>query len=194
MRTDPLRKLAGLRAGVRVSLRIDGPQGPTDRIGLVLALDDDVLLVEDRAGTEHEISRSSIRLARLVPTVARGRNPRHAPPEMLLAMTKDPALGLPEAEETEGSPARWIARLSDVVDHLDDSAVVPLPSEPGTAITAACGESRGLVNGEWAAMRLVAYADLEPLAAWAARRNARNVVLTSPVPAAELRNLGLEQL
>ncbi|MDO5499740.1 MAG: hypothetical protein Q4F67_08675 [Propionibacteriaceae bacterium] len=188
MRNDPLTHLPGVRPGVRISLRIVGPDGPTDRLGLILALSDDELTVEDRRGVRHTIPRDRVRLARLVPTVARGRNPRHAPPELLTALAHDPVLG-PPAE----SPC-WIARLCDLVDHLDDSEVTPLPGTPDTGTTAARNSSRGLVNGEWAAFRLADGGDLEALAAWAARRNARNVVATSPLADARLEALGLARL
>lgn len=187
MRTDPLQ-IPGLRIGRRVSLRVEGSDGPTDRIGLVVGLDDSGLTLEDRTGRRVRVARESVRLARLVPTVARGRNPRHAPAELLRALAADDDLGAPDGA------ACWIARLCDLVDHLDDSEVAPPPGRADTRETAVRGESRGLVNGEWAALRLVEADALEPLAAWAARRNARNVVLTSPLPDRALESLGLARL
>lgn len=193
MRNDPPARLPGLRVGARVSLRLVSPDGPTDRVGRVLSLSDDSLAVEDRSGVRHVISRASVRFARVVPTVARGRNPRHAPPDLLVALAHDPAL-VDDPAADASTPACWIARLCDLVDHVDDSGVTPLPGTTDPARTAACGDSRGLVNGEWAALRLVTSAELEPLAAWAARGDARNVVLTSPLAAGELIALGLEPL
>lgn len=161
-------------------MRLEGPDGATDRIGLVLAIDADTLALEDRQLTVHRIDRSQIRLAKLVPTVARGRNPRHAPTDLLRRLAADESL------EPAGGVC-WIARLCDLVDHLDDSGVHRL-----SPTSAAYADSRGLVNGEWAALSLKAAADLVPLAAWAARHNARNVVLTSPLPETDLSRLGLE--
>ncbi|WP_432559037.1 hypothetical protein [Granulicoccus sp. GXG6511] len=188
MRTDPLQNLDGLRVGVRVSLRVDTADGAADRLGLVVALDEDDITVEDRAGRVHVVGRADVRLAKLVPTVARGRNPRHAAPEVLRAMAADPRLATPPEADC------WVARLSDLVDHLDDSGVTPLPGTTDTRTGAARAESRGLVNGEWAAFHLVEADSLEPLAAWAARRNARNAVLTSPLPDHVLEAVGLARL
>lgn len=191
MRTDPLSALAGVRPGLRISLRMETPDGPADRIGIILGLDDHELRLEDRAGQTHRIARASVRFARLVPTVARGRNPRHASPDMLRALAHDPGL----AHDPERTPDRcWIARLCELVDHLDDTGVSTAPGEMDTRTRAARGDSRGSVHGEWAAARLMAAADLDPLAAWAARRNARNVVLTSSLDDETLRSLGLEPL
>lgn len=193
MRNDPPARLSRLRVGVRVSLRLAGPDGPTDRIGRVLSLSDDSLAVEDRSGVCHVIPRATIRLARIVPTVARGRNPRHAPRDLLMALAHDPALAADPPDGTR-TPDCWVARLCDLVDHADDTGVTSVPGTTGRARTAASGHSRGLVNGEWAALRLVTATDLQPLAAWAARRNARNVVLTSPLAPGELTALGLQAL
>lgn len=182
MKPDPLHRLPHDLVGRRVSVRLQTPAGDSDRIGLVLALDAATLTLEDRAGDIHLIDRATIRLARLVPTVARGRNPRHAPADMVTALARDLAL------QPFDGPC-WIARLCDLVDHLDDSGV-----RRDSASTATRGESRGLVNGEWSAFRLASATDLRPLAAWAARHNARNVVLTSRLPASTLAELGLQQL
>ncbi|WP_425309916.1 hypothetical protein AADG42_14515 [Ammonicoccus fulvus] len=188
MRKDPLQNLPGFRTGVRVSMRIVDHDGAADRLGLVLEVDDDSVVVENRAGEQERIDRSTIRLAKLVPTVARGRNPRHAPRELLEALAHDAVLGAPAGS------ACWIARLGEVVDHLDDAGVRPVPGQSDTRTAAGRGESRGLVNGEWAAVRLAAAEDFDALAAWAARRNARNVVVTSGLSEEALSNLGLERL
>lgn len=79
MRKDPLQNLPGFRTGVRISMRIVDHNGTSDRLGLVLEVDEDSVLLENRAGDRERIARATIRLAKLVPTVARGRNPRHAP-------------------------------------------------------------------------------------------------------------------
>lgn len=193
MRTDPLQNLMGLRIGARVSLRSEVAGELVDRIGLVVDLDGTGLTLEDRTGREHRLTRSQIRLARLIPTVARGRNPRHAPPDLLRTMVSDPALGGPPGAAVEASEC-WIARLCDLVDHLDDTQVTPLPDQHDTRTAAAYATSRGMVHGEWAALRLLEAAALEPLAAWAARRDARNLVLTSPLPAGVLTGFGLQRL
>lgn len=185
MRTIPWDKF---RVGVRVSLRVTGADLPTDRVGLVVDSDDATLTLEDRSGQLHRIQRAQVTHARLVPTVARGRNPRHAPPQMLQALAADPILAAPAGATC------WIARLCDVVDHLDDTGVNPLPQQQSTQQYAGREQSRGLVNGEWAALRLVEADSLNLLAAWAARRSARNVVLTSPLPPRVLRELGLALL
>lgn len=182
MRTDPLNDLPEDLPGRRVSLRLESADGLTDRIGLVLSVDAATLTLQDRTGVIHPIARGAIRWARAVPTVPRGRNPRHAPAAVVTALARDPVL------EPFGGPC-WMARLCDLVDHLDDSGVRRL-----TATTATRGDSRGLVNGEWSALRLATATDLRPLAAWAARHNARNVVLTSRLPDAELTGLGLQQV
>jgi hypothetical protein len=169
-------------------MRVETPEGTADRLGLVLALGPDHVVLEDRAGVRHRVERATVRLARRVPTVARGRNPRHAPPDLLRALAADAGLGAPV-----GAPC-WIARLCDLVDHLDDTGVTPPPGHADTRGFAARDGSRGLVNGEWAAFRLVEAESLEPLAAWAARRNARNVVLTSSLPTEVLDDLGLALL
>lgn len=187
MRTDPL-EIPGLRIGTRVSVRVEEPDGPADRIGLVVALDGTGLTLEDRRGRTLRVPRDAVRLARLVPTVARGRNPCHAEPGLLRALAGDERLGAPAGADC------WIARLCDLVDHLDDGGVTPPPGRSDTRESAACRESRGLVNGEWAAFRLVEASSLEPLAAWAARRNARNVVLTSTLPDRLLEERGLARL
>lgn len=187
MRTDPLQ-IPGLGVGTRVSLRVEEADGPADRIGLVVELDEAGLTLEDRTGRLVRVARDAVRLARLVPTVARGRNPRHAPPAALRALAADEQLGAP------AGAACWIARLCDLVDHLDDSGVTAPRGRADTRESAASGESRGLVNGEWAAFRLAETNALEPLAAWAARRNARNVVLTSSLPDRALEGLGLARL
>ena len=187
MRKEPLQNLPGFRTGVRISMRIVDHNGTSDRLGLVLEVDEDSVLLENRAGDRERIARATIRLAKLVPTVARGRNPRHAPREMLEALAHDPVLEAPTGS------ACWIARLGDVVDHLNDAGVRPVPGQD-TRSAAARGASRGLVNGEWAALRLAAAEDLDALAAWAARRNARNVVVTSALSDDVLGNLGLERL
>lgn len=188
MRTDPLQNLPDLRIGRRVSVRIQEPDGPTDRIGVVTGLDESALTLEDRSGRVHRVARDSVRLARLVPTVARGRNPRHAAPPVLRALATAAELGAPAGS------ACWIARLCDLVDHLDEAGVTPLPGRENTREGAAIGASRGLVDGEWAAFRLMEADALDPLAAWAARRNARNVVVTSPLPNGVLEELGLAPL
>ena len=179
---DALTTLPPALVGRRLSLRLALPDGPTDRIGLVLSLDATTITLEQRTGAVRTIERRHILKARVVPTVARGRDPRKAPAELLRAMAHDPSL------EAFSGPC-WIARLCDLVDHLDDSGV-----RRSTADTVVRGDSRGLVNGEWVALRLAAPGDLVPMAAWAARRNARNVVLTSGLPAADLLSLGVEPL
>lgn len=182
MRNDPLSALPVDLVGRRVSLRVALPGGPAGRMGLVLAVTPTTLTMEHRTGTVQTVERASIQYARVIPTVPRGRNPRHAPADQLTALANGPGL--------DAFPGRyWIARLCDLVDHLDDSDVHPLAST-----TAARGDSRGLVNGEWSAMRLAARSDLAPLAAWAARRNARNVVLTSGLSDETLVSLGLDPL
>lgn len=182
MRNDPLEALPSDLTGRRIVVRVAAPDGLTDRIGLVIALDAEQLTLERRTGVIETVERRRIRQARLVPSVPRGRNPRHAPADQLIALAHDAALNA-----FPGS--HWIARLCDLVDHVDDSGVRRL-----TPTSAACGDSRGLVNGEWSAVRLAAPADLMPLAAWAARLDARNIVLTSGLPADVLAGLGLEQL
>lgn len=181
MRSDPLRDLPDDLVGRRVSVRLEVPGGLTDRIGLVVAVDQAHLTLEDRTGGVQAIARRTIRSARVVPTVARGRNPHRASADLITALARDPVL-----QPAEGP--YWVARLCDLVDHLDDSGVRRL-----TATTATCGSSRGLVNGEWAALQLADAADLRPLAAWAARRNARNVVLTSALPEETLTAMGLRK-
>ncbi len=188
MRKDPLQNLPGFRTGVRISMRTVDEERASDRLGLVLEVDEDSVVIENRAGERQRIDRATIRLAKLVPTVARGRNPRHAPREMLEALAHDAELGAPA-----GSMC-WIARLGDVVDHLDDAGVRPIPGQSDTRSAAVRGGSRGLVNGEWAAVRLAAAEDLDALAAWAARRNARNIVVTSGLSDDVLSSLGLERL
>jgi hypothetical protein len=168
--------------GRRVSVRVAIPDGLADRIGLVLGVDALRLTLEHRTGTILTIERSGIQHARVVPTVPRGRNPRHAPADQLTALAHDPFL------DAFPGPC-WIARLGDLVDHLDDSGVRRL-----TPTRATRGDSRGLVNGEWSAVRLAAPADLVPLAAWAGRRDARNLVLTSGLPHDVLTGLGLERM
>lgn len=182
MRNDPLDALPADLVGCRIALRVALHDGITDRVGLVLAIDAAQLTLEQRAGIVATVERSDIRYARVIPTVPRGRNPRHAPVDHLTALAHDPSLS------AFPGPC-WIARLSDLVDHLDDAGVRRL-----TPTTAARGDSRGLVNGEWSAVRLAAPADLPPLAAWAARHNARNLVLTSALPHEALTELGLERL
>lgn len=182
MRNDPLQALPANLAGRRLSMRVALPDGPADRIGLVLAVDAERLTLERRTGAVETIERSRIHLARLVPTVPRGRNPRHAPADQLSDLAHDPSL------DAFPGPC-WIARLCDLVDHVDDSGVRRL-----TPTSAARGDSRGLVNGEWSAVRLAASADLVPLAAWAARRDARNLVLTSGLAHDVLTSLGLDEL
>lgn len=188
MRKDPLQNLPGFRTGVRISMRTVDHRGASDRLGLVLEIDDDSVVLENRAGDRERIDRATIRLAKLVPVVARGRNPRHAPREMLESFAHDAELGAPA-----GSGC-WIARLCDVVDHLDDAGVRPVPGQSDTRSAAVRGDSRGLVNGEWAAGRLAEAEDFDGLAAWAARRNARNIVVTSELPDDVLSSLGLERL
>lgn len=195
MRSDPLRNLDGLRVGVRVSLRVVSTDGAADRLGLVLDLDDSTITVEDRAGRVHVIPRQDVRIAKRVPTVARGRNPLHADPTQLRSLAQDATLTAPDPTVTAPDEVRyWVARLCDIVDHLDDSGVTPPPGQADTATHAARGASRGLVNGEWAAFQLADADALTPLAAWAARRNARNVVLTSALPDNVLDDLKLIRL
>ena len=182
MSTDPLTALPPALVGRRLSLRLALPEGPTDRIGLVLALDATTLTLERRNGAVEQVPREQIRLARVIPTVPRGRNPLHAPEEFLRALAHDPGL------ESFPGPC-WVARLGDLVDHVDDAGV-----RRPTATTAVRGESRGMLNGEWSALRLAAADDLRPLAAWAARRDARNVVLTSGLSDDDLLRLGLVPL
>lgn len=182
MRNDPLSALPVDLVGRRIAVRVALPDGLADRIGVVLAVDPLGLSLERRTGAVETVERSLVRHARVIPTVPRGRNPRHAPPRQLTALAHDPSL-----DAFPGSC--WIARLGDLVDHLDDSDVRQL-----TPTTAARADSRALVNGEWSAVRLAAPADLVPLAAWAARRDARNVVLTSRLSPDVLAHLGLEPL
>lgn len=181
VRHDPLDRLEGVRPGVRLSLRLQSSQGLTDLIGLVEQLTDDEVLITDRHGVRHRVPRSDLRFARLIPTVPRGRNPLAFDPAGLRALAYHDWLA--------GRGDCWVARLADLVDHLDDSAVTPVARDRGTS-----RESRGLVNGEWAAIRLADAADLEPLAAWAARRNARNLVLTSDLADPTLGELGLTRV
>jgi hypothetical protein len=182
MRNDPLAALPRDLVGRRLSLRVAFPDGTADRIGLVVAQDPTTVALEQRSGAVQVIERSLIQHARIAPTVPRGRNPRHAPADLLTALAHDPSL--------EAFPGPyWIARLCDLVDHLNDSGV-----RRPTATTAVRGDSRGMVNGEWAALRLATPGDLVPLAAWAARRDARNVVLTSGLPEDALLRLGLARL
>lgn len=182
MRNDPLDALPADLLGRRIAVRVQLPDGLADRVGLVLAVDPAALTLEQRTGTVRTIDRSGIQHARVIPTVPRGRNPRHAPADQLIALAHDPWLNA-----FPGSC--WIARLGELVDHLDDSGVRRL-----TSTTAKRGDSRGLVNGEWSAVRLSAPADLIPLAAWAARRDARNIVLTSGLSPDLMAALGLERL
>ncbi|NNG18399.1 hypothetical protein HJ590_02200 [Naumannella sp. ID2617S] len=181
VRRDPLDHPDSVRPGCRLSLRLATPDGLTDRVGVLVSLAPGSLVLEDRTGERHTIEREQVAFARVIPTVARGRNPLAFDPGGLRALAHDAWLG--------GSGACWVARLADLVDHLDDSGVRQLSAERAIA-----GDSRGLVNGEWAAVRLAAVADLDPLAAWAARRTARNLVLTSPLPDAELTALALHPL
>lgn len=181
MRHDPLERLTGVCPGVRLSLRLATEDGLSDLIGLLLELGAEELVLEDRRGVRHTVPQDRIVHARQIPTVPRGRNPEAFAASGLYALAEDPWLA--------GAGQCWVARLADLVDHLDDSQVTPVSAE-----RAERGGSRGMVNGEWAAVRLATTADLLPLAAWAARRDARNVVLTSDLPAAELTGLGLRPL
>ncbi|PFG68115.1 hypothetical protein [Enemella evansiae] len=178
VRHDPLDRLEGVRPGVRLSLRLGTGGQVTDLIGLLLSLDDLELHIEDRRGVRHTVSRGEILFARRIPTVPRGRNPLAFETGGLRALAHDGWLA--------GTGDCWVARLVDLVDHLDDSGVT---AEAGDRVHR--GESRALVNGEWVAVRLADAAALEPLAAWAARRGARNLVLTSDLPATTLAGLGL---
>lgn len=154
---------AGARTGLRMSLRAVVDGAPGDVVGLVVALTDDAVELERRGGVRVRLARSDVTAARIVPLVARGRNPHHFDPEQVRRLAHDPLVG--------GHGPVWVGRLADLVDSLDVPGVTR--GDP-----ARVGASAVRVFGEWATIALARPDDLRPLAAWAARHDARNVAVT----------------
>lgn len=164
---DRARIAAGVRASVRA--QVEGrPSGPdpaelTDHVGIILALDASTLTLERRDGNVITLPRTGVVAARVVPLVARGRNPHHFAPDQVRRLAHDARVG--------GEGDVWVGRLSDLVDTLASPGVTD--GDP-----ARYRSSAARVFGEWATIRLASPGDLLPLAAWAARRDARNVAVT----------------
>ncbi|GAB3698732.1 hypothetical protein GCM10028815_03530 [Mariniluteicoccus flavus] len=137
----------------------------SDVVGLVTGLDEAVVVLERRGGTVVTIARGDVVAARVVPLVARGRNPRHFDPDQVRELAHDAGVG--------GSGPVWVGRLAELVTSLDTVGVVD--GDPARS-----GGSVARVFGEWAAVRLEAPEDLPGLAAWAARHDARNIAVTGP--------------
>lgn len=159
---DPIER-NHVTVGERISLLRAAAEGPSDGIGVVEELTETAVVLMRRDGTRMTVPRAEIRTVRRVPLVARGRNPHHFDPELVRQMAHD--------ERGGGSGPVRIARLCDLIDSLDVTGVSD--GDP-----ARCGASTARVFGEWAAIHLADPADLAPLGAWAARRNARNVAIT----------------
>ncbi|WP_026927768.1 hypothetical protein [Granulicoccus phenolivorans] len=154
----------GDRISVRV--RIPEPPGASDIIGRVLTVTPAAVLLEDRRGRQTEVRSEQVIAARKVPAIARGRNPAYADPARLREL-----LGVEEA---------WAARLCDVVDPAGLLGQRPVLLD-GERV-ARFGDSRAEVTGEWVLMHLAEAEDFAPLAAWAVRRDARNVAADTPIP------------
>ncbi|GAB3623562.1 hypothetical protein GCM10027418_16450 [Mariniluteicoccus endophyticus] len=162
---DPLAR-AGVSIGGRASLRVTAPDGPGDIVGVVTALDDASITMRRRGGSVTTLPRAAVTAARVVPLVARGRNPHHFARDQVCRLAHDETVG--------GAGDVWVGRLAELVSSLDDSGV---STSDGLARH---GSSAARVFGEWAAMRLEDPDDLAALGAWAALHDARNVAVTGP--------------
>lgn len=147
-----------LSAGERVSLRrrlSDDTLG--DLVGFVLTADTAAVTLLDRRGVEHRVARADVVAARIV-GVARGRDPRRAPRDLLDAL----------AAEAGVSGRVFVARISDLLAGRRPPATVP--SERG-CIAVEGGVAR--CQGEW--VTAPAGADLIEVAWWATRQDARSM-------------------
>lgn len=163
--------LAELRPGQRISLRYRLPSGePTELVGLILSHDTDAVVVRDRGGKPHQISRDAVLAARIV-GVPRGRDPRRTPPAELDRIAT--AAGL--------TGRAFVARLSDLL--ADQAPPPPLPWQAAPPAPAnlsgewvSCGSSSHLIEVAW----------------WASHHDARNIQVrtTDPTTIADLHRLG----
>ncbi|MGB7961925.1 MAG: hypothetical protein WCF12_03055 [Propionicimonas sp.] len=145
---EPSRHGLGMVApGMRVTVRRRFPDGFSDVVGFVEAVDADSFTVADRRGTVHRIRRADIVAGHPVP-VARGRDPLRTP------LAELDALAL-----RAGITGRvLVARLSDLLQDRQPPATVVERTDAA-------------VEGEWVS---TAGAELE-VAWWAARRGARSM-------------------
>lgn len=156
----------GDRVSVRV--RIQESPGATDIVGRVIVAGSGSLILEDRRGRQTEVRTDAVLAARKVPAISRGRNPAYADPTRL--------------QELLGAEQVWTARLCDVVDPAELLQQRPVIVSPSDDRSARFGDSRAELTGEWVLLHLTGPDDFAPLAAWAVRRDARNVAADAPLP------------
>lgn len=154
-------QLRRLRPGQRVSLRRRLSDGEGDLVGFVLRTDPFVLV--DRHGREHRLRTADVLVLRVI-EVARGRNPEHAPADLLDELA--------ERAGVAGTPE--LLRISDLVAGREPPAEV----FPGRG-TWTDGVHHARVEGEWLTTDATGEL-LVALAWWATRQDARSIQLRVP--------------
>lgn len=164
---DPLDRLSPPPdVGSRVSVAVAGTP-MTEAIGFVTALSATSVAILDQHGVTHTVERSTLVGARLVP-LARGRNPLHAPLDLLDAL----------AHRVDASGQPHVIRISELL------AGTSMPDAlPGWGPVATIGGHAARVEGEWVTLGGGSPQVWVTAAWWATRMGARSVQVRTDDPA-----------
>ncbi|WP_454227481.1 hypothetical protein [Propioniciclava flava] len=164
--TDPVAALVPpLVVGERVSVLLTPVNGqPTEVLGFVTDLTDDLLTVLDRHGEAHEGRRREVAALRRVP-LARGRRPQATPRDLLDAL----------ADRAQAPGAPWVTRITDLL-----TGQTPPASVPAWGPTASFGAVTARMEGEWVTVPGGDVTVWRAAAWWATRMGARSVQVRVP--------------